>query len=116
VSDNRRPTTPKTLAYMQANPDREMMATAIAQEIGCLASSVSTALSRFAESDDVPIERVTRGDGTIIKGLYIYRSGSRRPEPKQSSAASLFETVGTLADGTVVVRNEEGRLARLEWM
>jgi hypothetical protein len=115
MSDNRRPTTPKTLAYMQANPDREMMATAIAQEIGCLASSVSTALGRFAESDDVPIERVTRGDGTVIKGLYIYRSGGKKTK-KQPTSWSMFETVGVLGDGSTVVRDEEGKLYRLEPM
>lgn len=98
---------------MQANPDRELMATAIAGEIGCLPTSVATALSRFAESEDVPIERVTRGDGTTIKGLYIYRSGGKAKKAAPTSLG-LFEQVGNLGDGSLVVRDEEGKLYRLE--
>lgn len=98
--------------FMRAHPGEAMYLSAIAQELGRNAGSVSTTLGRFAAMEDTPIERVKGPDGPV-RGLYMWRVGGKESTVSAKSTKAIYEYVGTIRDGSVIVQSESGQLYKM---
>jgi hypothetical protein len=99
--------------YMKSHPNEALYLSQIANDLGREPGSVSTALGRFAQMDDAPIERVKGPDGPV-RGLYIWRIGPKaKAETPKPNTKPIFEYVGTVRDGSIIAQGEDGKLYRL---
>ena len=98
--------------YMRSHPGEALYLSAIAKELDRDAASISTALGRFAAMDDTPIERVTGPNGPV-RGLYMWRVGGKQTAEPAKPGKALYEYVGTIRDGSVIVQSENGQLFKM---
>jgi hypothetical protein len=98
--------------YMRAHPGEALYLSAIAKDLDRNAGSVSTTLGRFAAMQDTPIERVKGPDGPV-RGLYMWRVGGKATAEMPKPTRAIYEYIGTVRDGSVIVQAEDGSLYRL---
>jgi ribulose 1,5-bisphosphate synthetase/thiazole synthase len=76
---------------------------------GHTAEQVRAVMRRLIEQRKMDVEVVSRGHVWRLKSLDA-------PEAVESKSMGLFEHVGTMTDGTLIVRDENQKLYRLEEM
>jgi hypothetical protein len=114
MGEKRKAIAAQVYEYMRAHPGEALYLSAISQEIDRDPGSVSTTLGRFAAMADTPIERVQGPDGPV-RGLYIWRvNGTSKAKAESSKPTrAIYEYIGTIRDGSVIVQAESGELFKL---
>ena len=100
--------------YMRKRPNEALYGSAVANDLGRNVGSTLTALARFAQMPDVNIQRVMGPDGPV-RGMYIWSTNGAGPIQKDPAkpTKAIYEYVGTIRDGSVIVQSESGQLYKM---